>query len=239
MFLLTTHMARETLHSERLASTRTAESTQQYLDIREIKNDVVVMRDGTLRSVLLVSSLNFALKSEEEQQAIVQGYVQFLNSFDFPMQIVIQSRKLNIEEYLDRLKKATREQTNELLKAQTDDYIRFISEFIELNEIMSKRFYVVVPYSAVSDKRKGFFRRVKDVFSPTKTITLNQEKFERYHAELQKRVGYVIGGLSSVGLATVQLDTQALIQLYYETYNPDTSEQEKLKDVEELRIEGM
>lgn len=229
----------ETLHSKTLAPGQVKETTQRYLDIREIKNDVVVLKDGTLRSVVLVSSINFSLKSEEEQEAIIQGYVQFLNSFDFPIQIVIQSRKLNIDNYLARLDQAAKEQTNELLKAQTLDYTRFVREMVDIGDIMSKKFFVVVPYSPVTNKRKNYWRRLREVFSPTKIIEIKKEKFQKYHEELVKRVGYVIDGLSSMGLGAAQLDTQSLIELYYTSYNPDTAEQQRLKDLGDLRIEGV
>lgn len=235
-----TQMAQtETLHSKGLVSGQIKDTTQRYLDIREIKNDVVLLKDGTLRSVILVSSINFSLKSEEEQEAIIQGYVQFLNSFDFPIQIVIQSRKLNIDNYIERLEQAAKAQTNELLKAQTLDYTRFVREMVDIGDIMSKRFFVVVPYSPVTNTKKSYWRRLREVFSPTKIIEVKKEKFELYHGELVKRVGYVIDGLSSMGLVAVQLDTQSLIELYYTAYNPDTAEQQRLKDLGDLRVEGV
>jgi len=123
-------------------------STQSFLDIYEIKDNTVVMKDGTLRSVLLVSSINFSLKSEEEQNAIIQAYVQFLNSLSHPMQIVIQSRKLDIDRYLDHLKDLEKQQVNELLKTQMADYRNYINELLEMAEIMTKRFYITVPYDA-------------------------------------------------------------------------------------------
>ncbi|MFN7088913.1 MAG: hypothetical protein ACK4NX_03830, partial [Candidatus Paceibacteria bacterium] len=108
----------------------------------------VVMKDGTLRAVLLVSSINFALKSEEEQNAIIQAYIQFLNSIDHPLQIVVQSRKLDIDRYLDHLKELEKAHTNELLKMQMADYRQFVQELLEMAEIMTKRFYIVIPYDA-------------------------------------------------------------------------------------------
>src|SRR6056297_2183779 len=128
-------------------------STQELLDIAEIKEDTVVVKDGTVRAVLLISSINFALKSEEEQNAVISSYVGFLNNISTPVQIVIQSRDLKIENYLDLLKKE-KKQTNRLLKLQTTEYIEYIEELVSIGKIMNKKFFLVVPYSPFSDKRK-------------------------------------------------------------------------------------
>ncbi|MDD5528186.1 MAG: hypothetical protein PHO56_04440 [Patescibacteria group bacterium] len=219
-----------------LARGKISVSTQQYLDIAEIKDDVVVMRDGTLRAVLLVSSINFALKSEEEQEAIVSSYVGFLNNINFPVQIVIQSRKLNIEAYLAELKQKEKEQLNELLKIQTQEYIQYIQELVSLGDIMSKSFYLVVPYNPLSDKHKGFFSSVNEVFKPATLVRMKGKRFDRYKVELMRRLESIASGLASAGLKTVQLDTQGLIELYYNTYNPVTSENEKLTAMKNLQI---
>jgi len=212
-------------------------STQQYLDIAEIRDGVVVMRDGAIRGVLLVSSINFALKSEEEQEATIQSYVSFLNYLDHPLQIVIQSRKLYIEKYLNDLVEREKKQTNELLRMQTSDYQQFIKELVELGEIMSKKFYVIVPYSPGADKTKSFLERLTSVFSPLSKIHLKEKKFRELKQELNKRIETVLSGLTNMGLSAVVLDTQALIELYYSSYNPEVAEQQKLGDVEELQVE--
>ena len=226
------------MQSKKLAGNKPSASTQKFLDIAEIKDDCLVLKDGTLRAVLLVSSINFALKSEEEQEAIIQGYVNFLNSLSFPFQIVIQSRKLDIDNYITRLKEKETQQTNELLKMQTREYITYIQELVEMGEIMSKRFFVVVPYNPLSDKQKGFFTRFKELFKAVKIIGLERKRFERLRNELFKRADYVINDLASMGLNAVLLDTQSLIELFYQTYNPEISEQEKMVEVEKLRIES-
>jgi len=212
-------------------------SAQKYLDIQEIKDDCVVLRDGSLRGILLVSSVNFALKSDEEQRAIIQSYVNFLNALEFPVQIVIQSRKLNISSYVERLKGAYEKQENDLLKMQTAEYINYVQELVEMGEIMSKRFYIVVPYSPLSDETKGFFSRFKETLSAALVLKLKKELFNKYRAELFKRADNVSVSLSSMGLKSLLLDTQSLIELFYNTYNPEVSEQEKLEDVGKLRIE--
>lgn len=220
----------------KLARNKISASTQKYIDIGEIKEDIVVMRDGTMRAVLLVSSINFALKSEEEQNAIIGSYVSFLNNISFPLQIIIQSRELNIEDYILRLKEKEKEQTNELLKMQTGDYIAYIQELVAMSKIMNKKFYIVVPYNPLSDKQKGFFPRLLDLFRPDSTIKMKEKVFNARRKEIMRRVDNVLGGLSSMGLSSVQLDTQSLIELYYNTYNPITSANEKLVDVEKLRV---
>ncbi len=213
-------------------------STLRYLDIAGIRQDTVIMNDGNLRSVIMVSSINFALKNEDEQNAIISAYVSFLNNINFPLQIVIQSRELDIETYLSQLRQKEKEQTNELLKMQITEYISYIKELVSLSKIMNKRFYVIVPYNPQSDKKKGFFTRLTETFSPAQLIKMKEDRFLRLRKELSRRVDTVISGLSSIGLNTIELDTQSLIELYYNTYNPVTSANEKMAETEKLRIES-
>ena len=153
------------------------------------------------------------------------------------MQIVIQSRELNIENYLNNLGQKEKEQTNELLKMQIKEYIGYIKELISLSKIMNKRFYVVVPYNPLSDKKKGFFPRLTETFSPTSLIKMKEDNFTNLRQELQRRLDNVTSGLDSIGLNTIELDTQSLIELYYNTYNPVTSKNEKIAPVDQLRLE--
>ncbi len=226
------------MQSKKLAGNKITASAQQHLDIAEIKEDCVIMKDGTLRSVLLVSSINFALKSEEEQNAIISAYIGFLNYLEFPLQIVIQSRKLDVDGYLERLRKKEKEQTNELLRMQTADYVQYISELVEIGEIMTKRFYVIVPYNPLSDKQKSWFKRFMGTFSAARDVKLNQDTFVKRRHALYQRVEHILTGLSSMSLKAVVLDTQGLIELYYNTYNPDVYTKEKLVEVNKLRVEA-
>ena len=221
----------------KLASNRLKITTQKFLDISEIKEDTLIMRDGTLRAILLVSSINFALKSEDEQNAIIAAYVTFLNNINFPLQIVIQSRELKIDKYLSLLRQKEKEQINELLKIQTSEYIQYISELISLSKIMNKRFYIIIPYDPITDKKKNFFTRFRDIFKPAKIIKMREDKFIRRKKELIHRVEHVMTSLMSIGLKSVQLDTQGVIELLYNTYNPSTSFREKLDDINKLRVE--
>jgi len=225
------------MKSKKLANKKISATTQHYLDIAEIKEDTVILKDGTLRVVLLVSSLNFSLKSEEEQEAIIAAYISFLNFLEFPLQIVIQSRKLDIDGYLGRLKKIEKEQTNELLRMQTAEYRQYVSELVEMGDIMNKRFYVVVPYDPLTDKQKSWFRRFISLFSAAREVKLSQQAFMKRRHDLFQRVEHVVTSLASMSLKSVVLDTQSLIELYYNTYNPDIYNQEKLVELNKIQVE--
>ena len=220
-----------------MAGKKINQSTQLFLDIAEIKNDTVIMKDGTLRTVMMISSLNFALKSEDEQAALVSSYVTFLNFVDFPIQIVVQSRQLDISGYQQRLKQREKEITNELLRRQIVNYQAFISELVELGDIMGKRFFMVIPYNPIEDKANSFWTRLGTVFTPGKVLKLNQEKFTEYKRLLTQRTEHAKGHIEGLGLQTVILDTQSLIELYYNVYNPDIAPKQKLTDINKLNLE--
>ncbi len=215
----------------------TMSATQAHLPIAEIKDGVVILKDGTLRSVLLVSSINFALKSEDEQNALISSYVGFLNSLDFPLQIVIQSRRLQIQPYLDKLQNRGQEIKNELLRLQIADYRAFVQELVSIGQIMTKRFYVIVPYDPLSNKKKSFFSRFKEVLRPSLAIRLKDEQFRQRKEDLSLRVRQVVSGLQSVGLTIAELDSQALIELYYSSYNPDVAFSESLAPIDQLQVD--
>ncbi|NCU44092.1 hypothetical protein EOM71_00225 [Candidatus Falkowbacteria bacterium] len=211
-------------------------STQRYLKIADIKKDTVIMKDGTLRGILMVSSINFALKSEDEQEAIISGYVSFLNNLDFPIQVVVQSRELNIANYLQSMRKKANEQTNELLKNQTLQYVDYVGQLVSLGKIMNKHFYIIVPYNPISDKRKGFWQSLIEAFRPIDVINLKEERFIHLKKQLTERIDSVTNGLSSMGLNVALLDTQGLIELFYNAYNQETAANEPLDSVEKINI---
>lgn len=225
------------MQSKKLAGPKPGPATQQHLDITEIKEDVVILKDGTMRAVLLCSSINFSLKSEDEQQAIIQAYMQFLNALEFPIQIVAQSRRLNIDSYIERLKEVERTHTNELLKIQIRDYMAFVTELVTLGDIVSKRFYLVVPFDPLSNKRKGWFARMREVLTPALTVRVKEERFLARKGDLMQRVDHIINLMGSMGIAAAPLDTQSLIEMYYTVYNPDIYDIEKMKPVGELQVE--
>ena len=221
----------------KLAKKGVSASTQQYLDIAEIRDGVVILKDGSIRKVLLSSSINFALKSEDEQNAVIQGYISFLNSLDFSLQISVQSRKLNIDAYLEDLNQKIAEQTNDLLRTQIVEYRSFIKQLITLGDIMEKRFYIIVPYKPGKDAKRGFMSQLGTVFNPAKVITLSEKIFIDYKEKIQVRVDKVVGSLSGIGITAVPLDTQSLIELYYSSYNPELSQIEKLSDEKNKKID--
>jgi hypothetical protein len=226
------------MQSKKLAGAKPGVPAQRYLDIAEIKEDIVIMKDGTMRAVLLVSSINFALKSVDEQNAIVQAYMQFLNALDFPIQIVIQSRRMNIDEYLRKLGDAEKNQTNDLLRRQIGDYREYVKQLVDLGEIMQKKFFVVVPLDPAADTQKGFFARMTEILTPAVAIRLTEERFRKDKESLMLRVNAVMGGLQSMSLNAAMLDTQSLIELFYTVYNPDLFESERMVDAHKLQLEG-
>jgi type IV secretory pathway VirB4 component len=233
------------MQSKKLAGSKKGPPTQRFLDIAEMKEDTVIMKDGTLRAVLLVSSINFSLKNVDEQNAIVQAYMGFLNSIDFPIQIVIQSRRMNIDDYLNRLTQAEKLQENDLLRSQIADYRDYVRQLVQLGDIMQKRFYAVVPLDPAAaqeadniKRRRGFFARIQELLTPSAAIRLSEKRFEEKRHQLMLRVQSVIGGLSAMSLNAALLDTQSLIELYYTVYNPELFETQRMQDVNKMQLEG-
>lgn len=203
-------------------------STQQFLPIKEIKEGIVIMKDGSMRAVLMVSSMNFALKGDDEKNAIIASYQAFLNSLSFPIQIYIKSRRLYLDNYLNKLNQTLATQTNELLRQQTSQYVEFIGELLQYANIMEKRFFVIVPYYPSGVEEVSF---IKGLFGGKPTA---QSNFELEKTELMQRVNEVISGLTSVGVRVAALNTEEIIELYYAVYNPDTAGNEKITDAENL-----
>ncbi|PJE76816.1 hypothetical protein COV05_02500 [Candidatus Uhrbacteria bacterium CG10_big_fil_rev_8_21_14_0_10_48_16] len=225
------------MQSKKLAKPKPGPSTEKFLDIAEIRDDMVLLKDGTVRSVLLVSSINFALKSVEEQEAIIQAYMTFLNALEYPIQIVIQSRRMNIDGYMARLLEQQRTMENDLLRTQIADYRNFVMELVELGQIMQKMFYVVIPYDPLTNKRKNFFSRFSEAISPAAAARLSRKQLEDRIEQLARRTEIAQGQLNSMGLASARLDTQGLVEMYYNVYNPDLFEGEKLSDVAQVQFE--
>jgi hypothetical protein len=197
-------------------------STHQFVDVEEIRGDVIILKNKNLRMVLMVSSINFGLKSMEEQEAIINNFQDFINSFEsYTPQIVVQSRKLDISEYIKFLNEKMEKQTNELLKIQISEYISFIQELIKLSNIMSKFFYIVVPlnqYLSV-DSGKGFFSKLFGK-SGKKTQAAQNLDFETKRNELLQRVDRILPLLGGMGLRAIPLKGEELMELAYTMYNP-------------------
>lgn len=214
-----------------------AASIQKHLDIKEIKNDVVVLKNGGLRAILMTSSINFALKSEDERKAIIYQFQDFLNSLDFSIQILVTSRKFNIQPYIQMIEEKRVEQTNELLRMQTDEYIEFVQSLTEITNIMTESFFLVVPYSSSKVRTQGLLKKISP-FSKSKDQENNSPSsdFEGLKTELWQRVEFVTTTLRSAGVRSTPLKTEELIELFYKLYNPGTREDEELERAKEMRL---
>jgi len=202
-----------------------AQSTQQFVEVKDIRGDAIIMKNGSLRRVLMVSGINFELKSEEEQNIIIYAYQNFLNTLDFSAQIIIHSRKMNIESYLVKLGQRQSSEENELLKNQISEYIEFIHSFIETNAVMEKNFFVVVPYDPIVIPGGG--KKILDVFNFSGKKNKDpgaEESFEQKLIQLNQRTDQVINDLSQIGLRVVALTKEELVELLYNLYNPSTIE---------------
>lgn len=200
-------------------------SSQEFVPIREIRDGIIITEDNNLHMILMASSLNFALRSADEQEAITAQYQGFLNALDFPVQVMIQSRRLNIEPYLETLRESEKAQTNELLKIQTREYIEFVRTFVETTKIVTKNFYIVVTFVPpfLGDVGKGGITGIfSSIFAAKKgeSTRLPDEKFEEYKAQLWQRTETVSGSIASAGIRTVPLNTEELIELFYGLFNP-------------------
>lgn len=193
-------------------------STQRFLEIDQIREGVIVLRNRALKAVLMVSSLNFALKSVEEQEAILYQFQDFLNSLDFSCQIIVHSRRLNITGYLEKLKDLEEKQTNELLKNQTGSYREFVEEMIKGETIMSKIFFVVVPFTLGEIQKEGQGGLSRPAF------TLTEERFQMAKQQLWQRMEFLALGLRRCGLRAVPLSTLELIELFWEWHHPKEAE---------------
>lgn len=211
-------------------------STLSYVDINSIEDGVVLLKNGSLRAVILVSSINFDLKSSDEQDGIIGSYQNFLNSLDFPLQIVVSSRKLNIAPYISLLSSVEKAQANELLRIQTTEYKNFIKNLTEVTNIMSKFFYIVVPFSPVESSGGGVLSKISELINPRGALRERSEVLETYKNQLWQRVDHVAAALEGTGLNFTALTTDELIELYYNAYNPSVYAQSAIKDIEKTEL---
>jgi len=197
------------------------QTAQNFLEIETIKNGVVILKNKGIRGIIFVSPTNFALKSEDEQKAIVYQFQQFLNSLDFPIQIIAQSRKLNLTAYFERLKELEQKQNNELLKIQIADYRKFIENIINRESIMTKNFFVVVPYSMGE-----MFGEISgtQLLETRGEKAWNDETFERAKAQLWQRINFIALGLRRCELNCAPLGTAELIELFWAHFHPQEAE---------------
>jgi type IV secretory pathway VirB4 component len=205
-----------------------AQSAQAFVPIKEIRSGTVVLKDNSLRAVLIVSSLNFALKSEDEQSAIILEFQNMLNAIEFPIQIFIESRQLDIRPYIALLENQIKEQAIELIRIQTREYIDFIKKFTEDVNIMSKRFFVIVPYTGavISAGKGGLKGTLQGLVSKKKRddAETRLSVFEESRSQLEQRLAVVSQNLARAGVRAVQLQTEELVELYYKLFNPGDSD---------------
>lgn len=199
-------------------------STQKYLPFKDIKEGVITMKDGSMRAVLMVNSINFNLKSNDEQTALLDSFKNFLNSLEFPLQILIQSRILDLDDYLKNLENLSASQPNELLQAHTKEYVEFVRELIGITNIMSKTFYIILSdHNIESAGNQSVLARM---FS--RRALTPSGRFQENRSQLLNTANLIAGGLSGMGLSCVLLNTKEIIDLLYSTYNPDTARRQKL-----------
>ncbi len=196
-----------------------AQATQQLVDIEAIREGVIILKTGALRAVLMCSSVNLSLKSQDEQDALIYQYQNFLNGLDFSIEFVVHSRKLDISDYINSVKTHIQNQKNELLKVQTEEYVDFIESFVGMQNIMAKTFYAVISFSQASDQKKGFFDKIFSPKTPS-FIKMSNDEFEKYKNQLWQRVENVVSGLRSLGIRSEPLNNDELKELFFNIYNP-------------------
>lgn len=194
--------------------------TQQFVPVKEVRDGVVVLKDSTLATVVLVSSVNLSLKSYDEQRATLSQFQSFLNTLDFPIQIVVQSRRYDVRPYIVSLENRLKVQTEPLLRVQTQEYIEFIRSFTEQVNIMRKSFFVVIPYNPPVINQSGGLGKIFSFFGKKQSQADMTADFEEERTQLEQRVSVIEQGLSRLGLRVAQLGTQEVIELLYKTFNP-------------------
>jgi hypothetical protein len=225
-----------------LAPKANPNSTQNSLQIAEVRDGIVIMNDGSFRSIIMVKSINFDLMSPQEREAVEYSYQGFLNSLYFPIQITVRSQKVDLGPYIEKLDKIRTEHDNMLLALLMEDYINYMDQLSLQTNIMDKKFYVVIPYFPMADLQKtldaskGLIKGVAALFSkkPQQQVTINEADLAKAKDELRNRVQAVLAGLMQCGIQGLPLDTQELIELYYDSYNPDTATRQELKNFGEM-----
>ncbi len=204
-----------------------SQTTQDFVPVQEVRDGVVVLKNGGMRTIILASSLNFALKSEDEQGSILMQFQNFLNSLDFSIQIFIQSKKLDIRPYMALLEDRYKDQVSELMKIQVREYVEFIRTFVESTSIMSKSFFVVIPYDPpILNTSNGVLASIM----PSKKNKSDSAKqtadaqFQEYRSQLEQRVAVVEQGLVRCGVRTAELGTEEVVELFYKLFNPGETE---------------
>ncbi len=198
-----------------------AKATQEFVPIKEIRDGIVVLKNGDLRAIILANSINLSLKSADEQRATIMQFQNFLNTLDFQVQISAQSRKLDIRPYLLLLEQRMQVQSEPLLKLQTKEYIDFIRNFTENVSIMTKNFFIVVPYTQTNLKQSSdFLDRILGRKNSAERKIAEQIDFEEKRSQLEERVGVIQQGLARCGIKSAQLETEEIVEVFYKVFNP-------------------
>lgn len=197
-----------------------SKSAQEFIPIKEIRDGIVILKNGELRMVLLASSVNFALKSSDEQMAIIMQFQNFLNGLDFSVQIFIQSRRLDIRPYLLTLSNRLGQETNEMMRIQIKEYIEYVRKLTENQSIMTKTFFVIVPYGGLAAPIQGIMRGLRGGDQKQTAKELDDEAFEEARSQLEQRANIVRQGLGRTGVRVEPLGTEAVTELYYKIFNP-------------------
>ena len=204
----------------------TTSATQEFVPIKEVRDGILLLKDGGMRAILLCSSLNFSLKAEDERNAILLQFQDFLNSLDFSVEIVVQSRKLDIRPYIALLEERGRAQTNNLMKIQVKEYIEFIKNFTENTNIMTKNFFIVVPYSPaiIGSNQVGDIGAKLGLSTPRNKANDAEINFDENRSQLEERLGVVEQGLVRTGIRVARIGTEEIIELFYKAFNPGETE---------------
>lgn len=199
-----------------------AQATQEFVPIKEVRDGIVVLKDGSLRALLMASSINLALKSQDEQAAIIAQFQNFLNSLEFTAQFFVESRELDIRPYIGLLEDRYAVELDDLMKIQIREYIAFIKDFTERANIMTKNFFIVVPYDPALISRGGAGNALGNLISNnnTQATAVTSEQFEQYRTQLEQRMSVVEQGLVRTGVRVVKLGTEEVIELFYKLFNP-------------------
>ncbi len=201
-----------------------SKATQEFVPIKEIRDGIVILKDGSMRSVVMASSVNFALKSVDEQQGIIMQFQNFLNGLDFSIQISIQSRELDIRPYLATLEGRYKNEVGDLMKIQIKEYIQFVKNFVEQTSIMTKTFFIVIPFSPSTSGSQSSSAFGQLLGGSPQVNTGNKNHFDENRTQMEQRIGTISQGLSRCGIRTAQLGTEEIVELFYKIFNPGDME---------------
>ena len=193
-------------------------STQDHLDIIDIKDDLVVLKNGKVSLVIETSSLNFDLLDSREQDSKIYTFASFLNAIKFPIQIQIKTQRTDVAKYLKLLDSYKKKVTSEAISKQVDIYQEFINNLTESTQILDKRFYTIIPSVNTPAVETNF---LQTLFGKAPKITNVSRIVEKAKEELYPKRDAIIKQFANLGVVAKQLTNDELIKLYYSVYEPD------------------